>query len=76
MSDCSTEAFKPKKSIAIEARNMRYEHTCRNIAKPPKEGFWPSPHFKCDKCGYENVTMDYLHYCGGCGAKVIGGSDD
>ncbi len=47
------------------------ERTCRNIAVPPKDdGSCQAQHFKCSECGRLHVSIDCVHYCPGCGAKV------
>lgn len=49
--------------------------TCRDVSKPPKEGFWPAPHFECSECGCKHVSPDYVRYCPHCGARVVRGDE-
>lgn len=45
--------------------------TCEDVSKPPREGFWPAPHFECSECGCKHVSIDYVRYCPNCGARVV-----
>lgn len=52
------------------AKNM-VKNTCHNVAAPPENGFWPTPHFECSACGKYYVTSDYVYFCPSCGRRVI-----
>ena len=55
----------------IEKLRNRLTETCHNVAEYPEDGFWPSPHFKCDVCGASHVSMEYVYYCPNCGRRVV-----
>ena len=67
------DAVKEMREAADTIENLRNRltETCRNVAEYPEDGFWPSPHFKCDVCGATHVSMEYVHYCPNCGRKVV-----
>ena len=45
---------------------------CHNVHEPLKNPtFWLTPHFKCSECGAVHVSMEYVHFCPNCGAKVV-----
>jgi hypothetical protein len=45
--------------------------TCKDISKPPKDGFYPVPVFECSKCKRKHISPDYVRFCPNCGARVV-----
>lgn len=69
-----------KRALSVEDGSWRtvlstlsdlIDPTCADVSKPPKEGFWPAPHFECSECGCKHVSPDYVRYCPHCGARVV-----